>query len=92
MLWLPEPPRGTPVCLAFDGSETSDFTVIKAQTREGFTFTPRWGSGGTIWDPEQHGGRIPKPEVSEAVGDLFDRFDCPLYDPQTNERFDSTGT
>jgi hypothetical protein len=61
--------------LAFDGSETSDFTVIKAETREGFIFTPRWGSSGTIWDPAQHGGRIPKAEVSEAVDDLFGRFE-----------------
>lgn len=74
MLWLPEPPTGTPVCLAFDGSETSDFTVIKAETREGYVFTPRWGSAGTIWDPAQHGGRIPKGEVTEAVLDLFERF------------------
>jgi phage terminase large subunit-like protein len=75
MLWLPEPPSGTKVCLAFDGSETSDFTVIRAETREGHLFTPRWGSGGTIWDPEQHGGRVPKAAVTEAVADLFARFD-----------------
>ena len=75
MHWLPEPPHGTQVCLAFDGSETSDFTVIKAETREGHIFTPRWGTQGTIWDPAQHGGRIPKPQVSEAVADLFSRFD-----------------
>lgn len=75
MLWLPEPPRGTAVCLAFDGSETSDFTVIKGETREGYIFTPRWGSGGTIWDPAQHGGRIPKGQVTEAVADLFSRFE-----------------
>lgn len=75
MLWLPEPPRGTSVCLAFDGSETSDWTVIKAETREGFLFTPRWGSGGTIWDPAHHGGRIPKTQVSDAVDDLFSRFE-----------------
>ena len=74
VLWLPEPPRGTAVCLAFDGSETSDFTVIKAETREGMVFTPRWGSGGTIWDPARHGGRVPKDAVSEAVDDLFERF------------------
>ena len=74
MLWLPEPPPGTPVCLAFDGSETSDFTVIKAETQAGLIFTPRWGSGGTIWDPQEHGGRIPKGDVTEAVADLFGRF------------------
>lgn len=75
MLWLPEPPSGTSVCLAFDGSETSDFTVIKAETRDGLIFTPRWGAEGTIWDPAQHGGRIPKAQVTEAVYDLFNRFD-----------------
>lgn len=61
--------------MAFDGSETSDFTVIKAETRQGLIFTPRWGAGGTIWDPAQHGGRIPKAQVGEAVDDLFERFD-----------------
>lgn len=75
MLWLPEPAPGTQVCLAFDGSETSDFTVIKAETLDGLIFTPRWGSQGTIWNPAQHGGRIPKAQVSEAVHDLFGRFD-----------------
>ena len=74
MLWLPEPERGTSVCLAFDGSETSDFTVIKAETREGLIFTPRWGVEGTIWDPAQHEGRIPKAAVTDAVADLFGRF------------------
>lgn len=67
------------MCLAFDGSETSDYTVIKAETREGFIFTPRWGSGGTIWDPAQHGGRIPKPQVTEAVDDLFSRFEVSRF-------------
>lgn len=74
MHWLPEPPAGTPVCLAFDGSEVSDFTVIKAETQGGFIFTPRWGAGGTIWDPSKTGGRINKADVTEAVGALFLRF------------------
>ena len=74
MIWLPEPPAGTPVCLAFDGSETSDFTVIKAETQDGLIFTPRWGVGGTIWDPSITGGRVNKADVTEAVGALFDRF------------------
>lgn len=74
MLWLPEPPAGTPVCLGFDGSETSDFTVIKAETIGGLLFTPRWGAGGTIWDPSLTGGRIRKADVTEAVHALFERF------------------
>lgn len=92
MLWLPEPPPGTSVCLAFDGSETSDFTVIKAETQAGLIFTPRWGSGGTIWDPQEHGGRIPRGDVSEAVAHLFSRFkvarmycDPPLWQTEIEE-------
>ena len=64
--------------MAFDGSEVSDFTVIKAETREGFIFTPRWLSGtggGTIWNPADFGGRVPKAHVLEAARDLFGRFD-----------------
>lgn len=77
MHWIPEPPAGTPVCLAFDGSEVSDFTVIKGETQDGLLFTPRWASGtggGTIWDPTGFGGRIPKANVLEAARDLFGRF------------------
>lgn len=75
MRWLPEPDPGTQVCLSFDGSEVSDFTVIKAETFAGRLFTPRWGSGGTIWDPSLTEGRIRKGDVTEAVFALFDRFD-----------------
>lgn len=75
MHWLPEPPPGTPITLGFDGSDTSDWTCIRAETREGYAFTPRWNGGPTLWDPSQHGGRVPRAEVSAAVADLFRRFD-----------------
>lgn len=75
MHWLPEPPPGTAVALGFDGSETSDWTGIRAETMtDGYMFTPRWGSRGTLWDPAQHGGRIPRAEVDAAVDELFERF------------------
>lgn len=76
MEWLPEPPPGTPICLAFDGSDVSDWTCIRAETLDGYQFTPRWGDGGTMWNPEDHpGGRIPRAEVTAAVADLFERFE-----------------
>ncbi len=76
MHWLPEPDSGTPVCLGFDGSDVSDFTVIQAETMDGFSFTPRFGGGPTIWNPAEHPDhRIPRAQVSAAVADLFDRFD-----------------
>ena len=76
MDWLPEPPPGTAVCLGFDGSDVQDWTCIRAETRDGFQFTPRFGRGGTLWNPLEHPGqRIPRAEVNAAVHDLFARFD-----------------
>lgn len=78
MTWLPEPPAGTRVCLGLDGSETGDFTCIKGETIDGLLFTPRWNGRPTIWNPAEHGGRIPRPEVDAVVDDLFTRFDVEL--------------
>lgn len=75
MTWLPEPEPGSKVCLGFDGSETGDFTAIKGETVDGLLFTPRWNGRPTIWNPADHGGRMPRPEVDAAVDDLFSRFD-----------------
>lgn len=75
MTWLPEPDPGTKVCFGFDGSETGDFTAIKGETVDGLLFTPRWNGKPTIWNPADHGGRMPRAEVDAAVDDLFARFD-----------------
>lgn len=75
MRWLPEPPAGARVCLSFDGSDVSDWTVITAETLDGFAFTPRFHGSPTLWNPVEHGGRVPRLEVSAAVADLFDRYD-----------------
>lgn len=82
--WLPAPPKGTPVCLGFDGSDFSDFTGIRGETLDGFSFTPRWGADGvaTIWNPaEWPENRTPRDQVNEAVDWLFgfyrvERFYC----------------
>lgn len=76
MYWLPEPPAGTQVCGGFDGSEVSDFTVIKLESVDGLIFTPRWGPDRlpTIWDPAQHEGRIPRQQVSIAWAEIVDRY------------------
>lgn len=68
-MWLPSPPRGTEICAGFDGSDSDDWTAIKAETREGYIFTPRWGEDRrpTIWNPVDHpGGKIPRHEVNAA--------------------------
>lgn len=92
MRWLPEPGDGTPICLGFDGSETGDFTVIKAETIDGLLFTPRWNGRPTIWNPADFAGRMPRSDVDAAVDDLFRRFDVnrmycdpPLWESEIDE-------
>lgn len=75
--WLPNPPDGTPICLGFDGSVNNDWTGIRAETMTGYSFTPRWGptpDTPTIWNPREHGDRIPHSEVDAALDEIFDRF------------------
>lgn len=85
MDWLPEPEPGTPICLGFDGSDVSDFSALRAETRDGFQFTPRYGPNDapTIWNPAEHGGRVPRSEVSTAISAVFQRFKVArfYYDP-----------
>lgn len=74
--WLPNPEPGTHIVLAFDGSETDDFSVIRAETKDGFQFTPRYGDDRdpTIWNPDEWNGQIPRGEVDAAVDELFSTY------------------
>lgn len=76
MRWLPEPDVGTQIAVGFDGSDVSDWTVLGAETRDGFSFTPRYGPNRlpTIWKPEEWDGRVPRDQVRIAVDELFERF------------------
>lgn len=72
----PEPPPGTQICLGFDGSDSDDWTAIRAETHDGWRFTPRYGPDRrpTIWDPSEWGGQIPRAEVHAAVDELCRRY------------------
>src|SRR5690606_15434150 len=72
----PEPPPGTQICIGFDGSDSDDWTAIRAETHDGWRFTPRYGPDRrpTIWDPSEWGGQIPRAEVHAAVDELFRRY------------------
>jgi len=85
----PEPAR-LDVCLGFDGSTSSDWTGIRAETYDGWQFTPRYGPDRrpTVWNPADSGGRIPRGEVHAAVDELFrvcrvERMYCDPRDWQT---------
>jgi hypothetical protein len=70
-------PTSGPVCLAFDGSDSDDWTSIRAETMDGWQFTPLVGPDArpSVWNPAEFGGRIPRGEVDAAVDELFGRFD-----------------
>jgi hypothetical protein len=68
-------PKKVQIVLGFDGSDVDDWTGIRAQTREGYQFTPETPGGPTIWDPAEYGGQVPRLEVDAAVDWLFANFD-----------------
>ncbi|MEJ6013278.1 terminase TerL endonuclease subunit [Corynebacterium sp. H127] len=76
MHWLPNPPAGESICLGFDGSENNDWTAIKAESRAGMIFTPRYGPDRrpTIWNPAEWGGKVPRDEVRVAVSEIFESW------------------
>lgn len=68
-------PDGTSICLGFDGSDTDDWTALRAETADGYQFTPAFPDGKPmIWDPAQHDGYTPRGEVTAAVNAVFARF------------------
>ena len=70
----PAPAEGTEVCLGFDGSESNDWTGIRARTLDGHRFTPTFPVGDEHrpmwWNPADHGGSIPRGEVNAAIDHL----------------------
>jgi len=86
MKWRNNPARGTLITVGFDGSENNDWTAIRCETKDGLSFTPRYGPDRrpTIWSPDQWGGEIPRNEVNVAVSEIFERWQVKrMYcDPQ----------
>lgn len=65
------------ICLGFDGSRSSDWSAIRAETENGYRFTPTYGPDQRpcVWNPDEWGGRIPRGEVNAAVDELFRKYD-----------------
>lgn len=61
------------ICLGFDGSDVDDFSALRAETMDGWQFTPTYGPDHlpTIWNPAEWGGRTPRGEVHAAVEQMF---------------------
>jgi hypothetical protein len=71
-----EVPDGTAIVLGVDLSNNNDFTGIRAQTADGYQFTPTYGDEQrpTIWRPQDFSGRIPRGEVRAAIDELARRY------------------
>lgn len=67
----------TRVVLGFDGSDFDDWTGLRAETLDGYQFTPTYGPDArpTVWDPAEWDGQTPRLEVEAAVDELFRRYD-----------------
>lgn len=72
----PMPEEGTELCLGFDGSQSGDWTALRAETSDGYRFTPTYGPDRrpTFWNPDEWEGRIPRFEVDAAVSELFEHY------------------
>ncbi|MGP3686521.1 hypothetical protein ACTVZO_17745 [Streptomyces sp. IBSNAI002] len=90
----------TRVVLGFDGSDMDDWTAIRAETMDGFQFTPVYGPEDepTIWNPADYGGQVPRAEVRAAVDQLMNRYDVvrmyadpPYWDTEVDEWVDQYG-
>ena len=71
-----EVPDGTAIVLGFDGSDVNDHTGFRAQTRDGYQFTPTYGPDKrpAWWDPAKFGGQVPRLEVDAALEEFVERF------------------
>lgn len=71
---LPDRPR---IVLGFDGSDLDDWTGFRAETLDGYQFTPTYGPDKrpTIWDPAEWEGQVPRLEVQAALDDLMRDYD-----------------
>jgi hypothetical protein len=72
-----EVPKKTALVLGFDGSDVDDWTAIRAETEDGYQFTPRVGPDRlpAVWNPADYGGQVPRLEVMAAFDELFTQFD-----------------
>jgi hypothetical protein len=65
------------IVLGFDGSDMDDWTALRAETLDGYQFTPTYGPDKrpTIWDPAEWDGQVPRLEVDTAIRDVFAAYD-----------------
>jgi len=90
----------TRIVLGFDGSDMDDWTAIRAETMDGYQFTPLYGPDDmpTIWNPADYDGQVPRAEVRAAMDQLMNRYDVvrlyadpPYWETEVDEWVDKYG-
>lgn len=67
--------ESTEIVLGFDGSDSDDWSALRAETQDGYQFTPAYRDGRPmIWNPAEHGGQVPRLEVHAAIDEVFTRY------------------
>lgn len=92
---------GTRIVLGFDGSDIDDHTALRAETLDGYQFTPTYGPDRkpTIWNPADYpDGQVPRLEVAAALDELMRRYDVvrlyadpPYWETEVDEWVDRYG-
>ncbi|WP_198659328.1 hypothetical protein [Nocardiopsis sp. FIRDI 009] len=91
---------GSRIVLGFDGSDLDDWTAVRAETLDGFQFTPAYGpeQRPAIWNPADYGGQVPRLEVRAAIDELMHRYDVvrlytdpPYWETEVDEWVDAYG-
>jgi hypothetical protein len=95
-----EVPDGTRIVLGGDGSDVDDWTGIRAETLDGYQFTPTFGPDRLpcVWNPADYDGQVPRLEVTAAWDELFERYDVvrayldpPYWESEIDAAFDRHG-
>jgi phage terminase large subunit-like protein len=66
--------RGDRITLGFDGSKSNDWTALVACRVEDGCLFPLG-----VWNPERHGGQVPREDVDAMVRSAFDRYDVVAF-------------
>ena len=75
-----EVPRRARIVLGFDGSDIDDWTAIRAETLDGYQFTPTYGPEKlpTVWNPADYEDQVPRLEVRAAMDEIMRVYDVVL--------------
>ncbi|QGJ94777.1 terminase large subunit [Mycobacterium phage Blinn1] len=68
------------ITLGFDGSKSNDWTALVAcRVDDGMLFVLN------VWDPQKHGGQVPREDVDAAVHSAFARYDVVAFRADVKE-------